>query len=70
VIIHYSSCDGNDIACESSGNQLTLKHKLYKNIQRMQHSKGFRNFNIIPKTFMIPNEISLFQGYQENIQSQ
>jgi tubulin polyglutamylase TTLL5 len=29
----------------------------------MQHSKGFRNFNIIPKTFMIPNEISLFQEY-------
>ncbi|XP_043929800.1 tubulin polyglutamylase TTLL5 [Protopterus annectens] len=40
--------------------ELTRKDRLYKNIQRMQQSHGFRNFNIAPQTFILPSEYQEF----------
>ena len=34
--------------------ELTRKDRLYQNIERLQHSKGSKHFNFVPKTFMIP----------------
>lgn len=36
--------------------ELTRKDRLFKNIERMQHLKGFKNFNFIPQTFIMPTE--------------
>ncbi|KAB0803333.1 hypothetical protein PPYR_00303 [Photinus pyralis] len=36
--------------------ELTRKDRLYKNIERMQHGKGLRNFDFIPQTFVMPGE--------------
>ncbi|KAJ8962622.1 hypothetical protein NQ318_001015 [Aromia moschata] len=36
--------------------ELTRKDRLYKNIERMQHIKGFKNFDFIPQTFVMPME--------------
>uniref|UniRef100_V5G4R9 Tubulin--tyrosine ligase-like protein 5 n=1 Tax=Anoplophora glabripennis TaxID=217634 RepID=V5G4R9_ANOGL len=36
--------------------ELTRKDRLYKNIERMQHLKGFKNFDFIPQTFVMPVE--------------
>lgn len=36
--------------------ELTRKDRLYKNIERMQHSKGMRNFDFIPQTFIMPGD--------------
>jgi hypothetical protein len=33
---------------------------MYKNIERLQHAKGPKHFNFIPKTFLIPHEYSEF----------
>ena len=40
--------------------ELTRKDRLYQNIERLQHSKGSKHFNFVPKTFMIPAEYSEF----------
>ncbi|KAM6961234.1 tubulin polyglutamylase TTLL5 [Aplochiton taeniatus] len=40
--------------------ELTRKDRLYKNIQRMQQSHGFKNFHIIPQTFVLPAEYPEF----------
>ena len=40
--------------------ELTRKDRLYQNIERLQHAKGAKNFNFVPKTFMIPAEYSEF----------
>merc|ERR1719412_2890859 len=40
--------------------ELTRKDRMYKNIERLQHAKGPKHFNFIPKTFTIPNEYSEF----------
>ena len=40
--------------------ELTRKDRLYQNIERLQHSKGTKHFNFVPKTFMIPTEYSEF----------
>ncbi|TRY73203.1 hypothetical protein TCAL_16885 [Tigriopus californicus] len=40
--------------------ELTRKDRLYQNIERLQHAKGAKNFNFVPKTFMIPTEYSEF----------
>lgn len=42
--------------------ELTRKDRLYVNIQRMQQLKGFRHFNIVPKTFLLPREFGEFQA--------
>lgn len=36
--------------------ELTRKDRLFKNIERMQYLKGFKNFNFIPQTFVMPTE--------------
>lgn len=36
--------------------ELTRKDRLYKNIERMQHSKGLRNFDFVPQTFIMPGD--------------
>ena len=36
--------------------EITRKDRLYKNIEAMQRSKGLRNFDFIPQTFLLPNE--------------
>ncbi|XP_064420977.1 tubulin polyglutamylase TTLL5 isoform X2 [Latimeria chalumnae] len=40
--------------------ELTRKDRLCKNIQRMQHTHGFKNFHIIPQTFILPSEYQEF----------
>uniref|UniRef100_A0A8C8CPA1 Tubulin--tyrosine ligase-like protein 5 n=1 Tax=Oncorhynchus tshawytscha TaxID=74940 RepID=A0A8C8CPA1_ONCTS len=40
--------------------ELTRKDRLYKNIQRMQQSHGFKNFHIVPQTFVLPSEYQEF----------
>jgi hypothetical protein len=40
--------------------ELTRKDRLYKNIQRMQQAHGFKNFNIVPQTFVLPSEYKTF----------
>ncbi|XP_037551299.1 tubulin polyglutamylase TTLL5 [Nematolebias whitei] len=42
--------------------ELTRKDHLYKNIQRMQQTHGFKNFHIIPQTFMLPSEYQEFRN--------
>ena len=39
---------------------MTRKDRLYKNIQRMQQAHGFKNFNIVPQTFVLPSEYKTF----------
>ncbi|XP_008477684.2 uncharacterized protein LOC103514564 [Diaphorina citri] len=34
--------------------ELTRKDRLYKNIEKMQHCKGFKHFDFIPSTFVMP----------------
>ncbi|CAO1411784.1 unnamed protein product [Diamesa serratosioi] len=34
--------------------ELTRKDRLYKNIERMQHFRGFKHFDIVPQTFLLP----------------
>ncbi|XP_043271937.1 tubulin polyglutamylase TTLL5 [Venturia canescens] len=36
--------------------EITRKDRLYKNIEGMQRSKGLRNFDFIPQTFLLPSE--------------
>lgn len=40
--------------------ELTRKDNLYKNIQRMQKAHGFKNFHIVPQTFVLPSEYQDF----------
>ena len=40
--------------------ELTRKDRLYQNIERLQMARGVKNFNFVPKTFMIPSEYSEF----------
>ncbi|XP_038147467.1 tubulin polyglutamylase TTLL5 isoform X1 [Cyprinodon tularosa] len=42
--------------------ELTRKDRLYKNIQRMQQLHGFKNFHIIPQTFVLPSESQEFRN--------
>ena len=39
--------------------EITRKDNLCKNIQKMQQLHGVRNFNFIPKTFVLPRDFSL-----------
>ncbi|KAK9703147.1 Tubulin-tyrosine ligase family [Popillia japonica] len=36
--------------------ELTRKDRLYKNIEKMQHLKGYKHFDFIPQTFVMPGE--------------
>ncbi|XP_062123780.1 tubulin polyglutamylase ttll-5 isoform X1 [Drosophila sulfurigaster albostrigata] len=37
--------------------ELTRKDRLYKNIERMQHLRGMKHFDIVPQSFILPLEI-------------
>jgi tubulin polyglutamylase TTLL5 len=36
--------------------ELTRKDRVYKNIEKMQHLKGLKNFDFIPQTFVMPTD--------------
>ncbi|XP_005191219.1 tubulin polyglutamylase TTLL5 [Musca domestica] len=36
--------------------ELTRKDRLYKNIERMQHLRGMKHFDIVPQSFLLPLE--------------
>lgn len=36
--------------------ELTRKDRLYKNIEKMQHLRGFKHFDIVPQSFVLPIE--------------
>eukprot|EP00061_Rhincodon_typus_P003426 g20059.t1 len=40
----------------SESYELTRKDRLYKNIQRMQQTFGFKHFNIVPQAYILPAE--------------
>nr|CAD7437846.1 unnamed protein product [Timema bartmani] len=40
--------------------ELTRKDRLYKNIEKMQHSKGVKHFDFIPQTFVMPMDFREF----------
>ncbi|XP_062587212.1 tubulin polyglutamylase TTLL5-like isoform X4 [Saccostrea cucullata] len=40
--------------------EITRKDRLFKNIQRMQQIKGFKHFDIIPQSFILPSEYQDF----------
>lgn len=42
------------ISCRSY--ELTRKDRLYKNIEKMQHLRGMKHFDIVPLSFMLPLE--------------
>lgn len=42
--------------------ELTRKDRLYKNIESMQHTRGVRNFDFIPQTFIMPGDYKEFCG--------
>ena len=35
---------------------------MYKNIERLQQAKGFKHFNFLPKTFILPTEFTEFSA--------
>ncbi|OCT68171.1 tubulin polyglutamylase TTLL5 [Xenopus laevis] len=40
--------------------ELTRKDRLYKNVQRMQQNHGFKNFHLLPETYLLPAEYQNF----------
>uniref|UniRef100_A0A8C8DS72 Tubulin--tyrosine ligase-like protein 5 n=1 Tax=Oryzias sinensis TaxID=183150 RepID=A0A8C8DS72_9TELE len=46
--------------------ELTRKDRLYKNIQRMQQTHGFKHFHIIPQTFVLPSEYQEFRCFAKD----
>ena len=42
--------------------ELTRKDRMYKNIERLQQTKGIKHFNFLPKTFILPAEYTEFSA--------
>nr|XP_018671635.1 tubulin polyglutamylase TTLL5 isoform X1 [Ciona intestinalis] len=40
--------------------EITRKDRLYKNIERMAHTKGFKHFDFIPQSYLMPSEYQEF----------
>jgi len=40
--------------------EITRKDRIYKNIDRMAHSKGMKHFDFIPKSYLMPSEYQDF----------
>uniref|UniRef100_H2ZF24 Tubulin--tyrosine ligase-like protein 5 n=1 Tax=Ciona savignyi TaxID=51511 RepID=H2ZF24_CIOSA len=40
--------------------EITRKDRLYKNIERMAHTKGFKHFDFIPTSYLMPSEYQEF----------
>lgn len=38
--------------------ELTRKDRLYKNIEQMQYTRGLKQFDFVPQTFILPNEFN------------
>ena len=49
-----------ELLFNSRSYELTRKDRLYKNIQRMQQTHGFKDFHIVPQTFVLPSEYQKF----------
>jgi tubulin polyglutamylase TTLL5 len=50
--------------------ELTRKDRLYKNIERMQHFRGFKHFDFVPQTFLLPADYKVRMrnsGYDSNL---
>lgn len=44
--------------------EITRKDRLFKNIQRLQQTKGYKNFDFIPSSYIVPGEFQEFcSGY-------
>lgn len=55
VLLHYRSYE------------LTRKDRLYKNIERMQHSRGYKHFDIVPQSFLLPADFKdLVSAHNKN----
>jgi len=42
--------------------ELTRKDRLYKNIEKIQQEKGFKHFDFIPTTFVLPHQFHQFKS--------
>lgn len=40
--------------------EITRKDRLYKNIDRLSHTKGMKHFDFVPKSYMMPSEYQEF----------
>ena len=47
--------------------ELTRKDRMYKNIERLQQTKGLKHFNFLPKTFVLPAEFAEFSAAYNKI---
>jgi len=45
--------------------EITRKDSMHRNISRMQTAYGLKNFNFIPRSFILPNELSVLQNDSE-----
>ena len=50
--------------------ELTRKDSMYKLLACMQELHGKRHFNFVPKTFILPNELSYLQDEMQKDRSQ
>lgn len=54
VVIFY--CFNKTILIFYRSYEITRKDRLYKNIERMQHLRGMKHFDIVPQSFILPQE--------------
>ncbi|EMP30691.1 Tubulin polyglutamylase TTLL5 [Chelonia mydas] len=47
--------------------ELTRKDRLYKNVNRMQYTHGFKTFHILPQTFILPAEYQEFCNFKFDV---
>ena len=40
--------------------EITRKDRLFRNVQRMQHIKSFKQFDIVPTSFVLPTDMNEF----------
>ena len=50
--------------------ELTRKDRMYKNIERLQQTKGLKHFNFLPKTFILPAEFAEFSATYNKIRGE
>lgn len=56
-----------NVSCLSRSYELTRKDRLYKNIERMQHSRGYKHFDIVPQSFLLPADFKdLVSAHNKN----
>lgn len=42
--------------------EITRKDRLFKNVDRMAHTKGAKHFDFMPKSYLMPSEYQDFCG--------